>query len=581
MLRQLELRNFRCFDSHLVPLRSLTVVVGRNNAGKSSIVDALRLISLVTRRYQYLNFAKAPGWLDIPKRHRGVAPSLRGIELNLDTVFHRYGEPPASIVATFESGDTVSVYVGPRREIYSTILDKNGEPVTSKAEALRARIPSVNILPQIAPLALEEKELLEDYVRGAADSALSHLHFRNELIVFQDALRSFRRLAESTWPGLRIRELERQGTYPNSTLTLLVGDGDFVAEAAWMGHGLQMWLQTMWFLARADTRGTVILDEPDVYMHADLQRRLIRLVKDRYNQVVIATHSIEIMAEVEPENILIVERTRPRSRFTNSLPAVQQLIEHIGGAHNIHLARLASAKKCILVEGKDLEILRCLQDVLFPESEEPFDVVPNMAIGGWGGWSYAIGSALFLKSTGEDRIRVYCILDRDYHTTGEISERMKTAAARGIHLHVWERKEIENYLLVPGAIARAISAEVRGGGEGPNESIVIEKLDQITRNLRIQTMDAIATEVLARDKAAGLGPANRAARERLARAWRSLSGRIGIVSGKMALKQAFAWSQKEFGVSLNVKKVARHLLRDDIPAELVSVISAIEKDEDF
>src|SRR5262245_8929537 len=137
MLQQLELRNFRCFSSHTIPFRNLTVIVGANNAGKSTIIDALRLVSIVTKRYRSLNFARMPAWLDIPLRHRGVSPSLRAVELNLDTVFHRYGEPPATIVATFESGDVVSVYVGPDREVYATILDRSGQPMTSKAAALR------------------------------------------------------------------------------------------------------------------------------------------------------------------------------------------------------------------------------------------------------------------------------------------------------------------------------------------------------------------------------------------------------------------------------------------------------------
>ena len=65
-----------------------------------------------------------------------------------------------------------------------------------------------------------------------------------------------------------------------------------------------MWLQAMWFLTRARLHGTVILDEPDVYMHADLQRRLVRQIKGTHRQIIIATHSPEIMAEVEPEDIL-------------------------------------------------------------------------------------------------------------------------------------------------------------------------------------------------------------------------------------------------------------------------------------
>lgn len=68
-----------------------------------------------------------------------------------------------------------------------------------------------------------------------------------------------------------------------------------MAEVALMGHGLQMWLQTMWFLCRSSPTATVVLDEPDVYMHPDLQRRLVRLVRGRYPQIIIATHSVEIV----------------------------------------------------------------------------------------------------------------------------------------------------------------------------------------------------------------------------------------------------------------------------------------------
>jgi AAA15 family ATPase/GTPase len=51
MLSALVLQNFRCFDQHRVELRPLTVIVGRNNAGKSTLIEALRLISLVTERF--------------------------------------------------------------------------------------------------------------------------------------------------------------------------------------------------------------------------------------------------------------------------------------------------------------------------------------------------------------------------------------------------------------------------------------------------------------------------------------------------------------------------------------------------
>ena len=56
ILEELQLKNFRGFENHKLPLRSLSILVGRNNAGKSSIVEALRLIAIVTARYQYLAY---------------------------------------------------------------------------------------------------------------------------------------------------------------------------------------------------------------------------------------------------------------------------------------------------------------------------------------------------------------------------------------------------------------------------------------------------------------------------------------------------------------------------------------------
>jgi len=62
MLSEIILRNFKCFSRHTIPLRAITVIVGRNNAGKSTIVEALRLVSLVTSRLEFLPFLDVPRW---------------------------------------------------------------------------------------------------------------------------------------------------------------------------------------------------------------------------------------------------------------------------------------------------------------------------------------------------------------------------------------------------------------------------------------------------------------------------------------------------------------------------------------
>jgi hypothetical protein len=408
MLKELKLLNFRCFEDHTLQLRPMAILVGANNAGKSTAIEALRLLSLVVTRFGFLNFSDVPGWLDIPKVCRGVSPSLKGIDFNSLSIFHNLGDPPATIIATFETGHSVEIYIGPDAAIHAVVKDEDERLIVNKSRAQRLMLPTISILPQIAPLSREEVILDPEYVRSATSSSWASLHFRNQLNLYPEYYEEFKRLSETTWSGLKVLNLERGGANPREPLALLIQDHDFVAEVAWMGHGLQMWLQTMWFLARSKDSTTIILDEPDVYMHADLQRKLIRLLKGRHRQVIVATHSVEIMAEVDAQDVLIINRGAKKSMYAASIPSVQQVIDHIGGVHNLQLARLWGSHRCLLVEGEDITFLKNFQNILFPKSHEALDAIPNIQLGGWSGWNYAIGSRLLLKNAVGESIRVYC-----------------------------------------------------------------------------------------------------------------------------------------------------------------------------
>jgi hypothetical protein len=332
----------------------------------------------------------------------------------------------------------------------------------------------------------------------------------------------------------------------------------------------------MWFLARTDQRDVVVLDEPDVYLHADLQRKLIRILKAQDRQAVIATHSIEMMSEVEPSSILVADRRRRKSEFATSLPGVQSIINQIGGVHNIHLARLWSSKKVVFVEGDDLAFLKIFQDRLFPVSNEPLDALPNFPIGGWGGWNYVVGSSMLLKGSGGEEIAKYCILDRDYHTLDEIGERYRSAAEHRIGLHIWNRKEIENYAICPIAIARYLNNK-RRKGKSVSKDEVERILNEICENLKDETHDLISEEYIRRHRpknAAAEG--NAYARGELRARWTSLSGKLGIVSGKAVLSRISSWAQRNYGVSLNAYVLAKSMLADELDPELVAVMTDLE-----
>ena len=45
MLKFLHLEDYRCFKDTKLEFKDLTIAVGKNNAGKSTIIEALRIIS--------------------------------------------------------------------------------------------------------------------------------------------------------------------------------------------------------------------------------------------------------------------------------------------------------------------------------------------------------------------------------------------------------------------------------------------------------------------------------------------------------------------------------------------------------
>ena len=555
------------------------MIVGKNNAGKSTIIEAFRIISILTERYRALNFNDVPDWLDIALVNRGVRADLTSIGLSWENIFHKYSDPPARIQAEFDDKHTIAVHLGPDRANHAVVRHEGRKPIASKSQARELTIPQVSVLPQVAPLDKEEKVISESRVRKYMSSYLAPLHFRNQLYLFPKYFKRFKELVESTWNGVQIIDLQMIGDPPDRQLSLLVRDGDFTAEVAWMGHGLQMWLQTMWLLARTQDTTTVVLDEPDVYMHPDLQRKLFKFLRGRYEQIIVATHSTEILSEVAPENVLIIDRTRPRSKFTTALPAVQRIVEHIGSAQNLHLTRMWSARRLILVEGKDSKILKAMQDKVAPNSLSSFSGLPTIAIGGWSGWHYAIGSAMTMQNAMGESITVYCVLDSDIHTSQSKLERKEEALRRGVQLHIWSMKEIENYLVVPAAIHRINYRMI--GKLAPSITEVENAISSECDAMRDYTTDAIANEVLLQNRAAGLASANSMARNLVTDAWKTSQGRLAIVSGKALLGRLSNWSKSKYGVSFGVSQVLGEIWPNEVHPEMREVILAIDGGRPF
>jgi hypothetical protein len=283
---------------------------------------------------------------------------------------------------------------------------------------------------------------------------------------------------------------------------------------------------------------------------------------------------------VEPENILVINKNKKNSKFLTNLPAVQEIINNeIGRIQNLELIRFWSSGKFLILEGDkdDVKILKIIQDKIFPKSNEPFDTIPKIFTEGWGGWQRVIGSSMTIKGIGD--IKIYCIFDSDYHIDREKEERYSEAQKHNIYLHIWSKKEIENYLIVPSTIFRFIEKKHTMGN--PTLKKIEDKINELSSKLKDLVIDSFASEIKKNDKQLDVKTCNTQARTIVNYSWSDIHKRLSIVPGDTMISILSGWSKDEFGVSFNKFQIAKELKTEEIDIELKKVINAIENRENL
>ena len=126
MLSAIRVRNFKCFEDHTVTFKPTTVMVGANNSGKSSIIEALHLVSVVIDYFHedWISFSYPPENSNIEQGHRGFRVPLKNKGFTFETMFYRYAVPPAIIDAFFHTNEVITIYVYKKNWAFVRIKDK-------------------------------------------------------------------------------------------------------------------------------------------------------------------------------------------------------------------------------------------------------------------------------------------------------------------------------------------------------------------------------------------------------------------------------------------------------------------------
>jgi hypothetical protein len=215
------------------------------------------------------------------------------------------------------------------------------------------------------------------------------------------------------------------------------------------GSGFHQMVTILAFMYGYEGVTTLLFDEPDAHMHANLQREMLDFLKrqseKRNIQFIIATHAEELIKGVEPTKIISVLKTKP-----GRVETTPRIITALSDVSNLEITWAKASPFILYVEGEsDERILRAWAQVL--EKEKILNKFYTRPMGG--------GSKKQMKEEADKHFEglrqivpnVKRIMLFDYDSADDAFH----PEAKNKTLHEWKRKNIENYLLVKDAWHRA------------------------------------------------------------------------------------------------------------------------------
>ena len=228
--------------------------------------------------------------------------------------------------------------------------------VTAAAFRSRFKCP-IGFVPILGPVDHNEKLYEKEAARLALFNYRAARNFRNIWYHYSEHFDSFRTILRQTWPGMDIEPPKVDMSYDKPVLHMFCPEERIPREIVWAGFGFQVWCQMLTHLVQSSSASLFLIDEPDIYLHADLQRQLLGLLRNLGPDILIATHSTEIITEAETDDIILVNKRRRHARRIKDPAELTEVFTILGSNLNPILTQLAKTRRVVFVEGKDFQVL--------------------------------------------------------------------------------------------------------------------------------------------------------------------------------------------------------------------------------
>ena len=499
MIAEIEVQNFKRLKSETFRFKpsGVSLLAGDNNSGKTTVLHAVALWAFLVEKFR-ASFGEASlrsgHGSDVlsttPTDFTPLAvPDLRYLWTNLQSGrrlllrarWNLAGNPPAPTKTLAFSLKHVAGNL--ETKVFSTNL---GAADT---------IPRGVYLPAFAGIRVEERELPDSERGRLIGEGLAGAVLRNVLADMEAAhttgLAGLHGVARSTfrrnspWEqlqevlekvfsvGLKVSRLPVQGGG-----TRIVVDLQKVRimnkqrrfdrtppqrEIMVEGSGFLQWL-SVYALAVNRELHVLLLDEPDAHLHKQLQDELLFRLKNLLGQraqALVATHSMEVLGDADLGSVYWLE-TMVNGSLTHSYLQDEEhrrrLFLGLGGIYAPKIQKLRKHKRLLMLEGPgDIEMLRVISPKL--RGPLPDDLVV---------WFYKESEfdkskysrkVLFKELAAEIAgLKGLSLEDRDdkIHWKDVQANLAPQGTDKGrFAMRMWRRRNFENYLLVPDAIARA------------------------------------------------------------------------------------------------------------------------------
>lgn len=576
---RLELTSFKGFERFTLHLSGKdALLVGPNNAGKSTAVAALRAATNMLRiaRARTPDGARAVDGL----ARRGWFFNNEQVRLVDENLRHEFRQIDTRIKLVCGDAELVALWAADESDDSGFFYCTDGDVVLRRPMEIRQAFPRIGLVPVLTPLEQQEEALTDRYVRGASETPLASRHFRNHLRILEETgsddggteLDAFRAFADPWLPGISLGALRHSyaGVSPGLDLLYSEDTSPREKEVFWAGDGVQIWLQLLAYFFRNRDAEVLVLDEPEVFLHPDLQRRLVALIEQAPAQVILATHSAEMLAEASQDAIVWVSRTRRRATRSPDPAMRDQLSAAIGSQFNLRLARALRSKRVVFVEGKDIKILRELARGIGAARVASEDGIAVIQLDGFERWEHVEPFHWLLSDLLQDAVQTTVLLDRDFRTDDDVAAMVDRLANVGVEGHVWEAHELENYVIKPAVIARVSRAPLRD---------VTAIVERVVRDAEPEFLSGVTTHMLktARRRRESEEAAIRKGQRVGPLLWADESKRVLRPPGKEMLAAINAELQADGHSAVAARALAQRMRATEVDPEVRTVLARIER----